>query len=437
MATLRENPFPLPASLGRRNAPTLDLQELAARSATFRTLEATIARPGLERPRAVSSAHGPLRHILFAYPGYAGGEFGYRGVYEDLFSKLPETTRLTVLSHPTVTADLQGALEAASASSRATIVEAPAHLNFLVWAEDPYVAVQDAADDPPTTYLVEPFTFTRVGDAAMADLVADATAVQSTQSPLYFQGGNVLIGDDFVLIGADYPANTLALIDRYRHIDVPAGVDLGEFVRGLYRETLDPDRDVRYVGTKLPVPQYMRRRITVDGQPWTEELYLGTGTAQPIFHIDMFISLAGRDADGRYRLLVGSPPLASEILGAPTPEHAMAAIFDDVAAQLERQGFSVLRNPLPLTWVDDRSTRTRTWYFATANNSLVQIDDAAGDAVWLPSYGHGPWAYLAPIDAEMKRIWEGLGFEVHQLGDFNPFAQNLGSVHCIKKYLER
>ena len=40
---------------------------------------------------------------------------------------------------------------------------------------------------------------------SVVDLVAEASeAVRSTQLPLHFQGGNVLIGDDFVLIGRDY-----------------------------------------------------------------------------------------------------------------------------------------------------------------------------------------------------------------------------------------
>ena len=166
-------------------------------------------------------------------------------------------------------------------------------------------------------------------------------------------------------------------------------------------------------------------------------LYLGTGTAQPIFHIDMFITLAGRGASGRYRLLVGSPSDADRILGRPPQPQGMPELFDDVARTLERQGFEVLRNPLPVTSVDDPDARQRTWYFATSNNALVQIDAEAGDAVWLPTYGHGPWSELDATDAENKRIWEELGFAVQQLADFHPFAQNLGAVHCIKKYLER
>jgi hypothetical protein len=37
----------------------------------------------------------------------------------------------------------------------------------------------------------------------------------------------------------------------------------------------------------------------------------------------------------------------------------------------------------------------------------------------------------------MKTLWESLGFTVHQLGDFNPFAERQGVVHCIKKYIQR
>jgi hypothetical protein len=37
----------------------------------------------------------------------------------------------------------------------------------------------------------------------------------------------------------------------------------------------------------------------------------------------------------------------------------------------------------------------------------------------------------------MEALWEELGFTVHLLGDFNPFAERQGVVHCIKKYVTR
>jgi hypothetical protein len=398
-----------------------------------------VERPAPAKPRIVSSAHGPLRHLLLCYPSYAGGDDVYRDVFVDLFRRLPPSIKLTLLAHPSVVDGLQQAVDAERPGAQTTIVEAPPYLQFTVWAEDPYVVVEDLANDPPRTFLVEPFTFPRVGDGIVADLVAEASEVQSIQSPLYFQGGNVLIGDDFVLIGVDYLVKTLETFARYHPVlGVPGDPEEArQFVADLFRQTFDPERDVFFVGTRLPVPDLQERSVTIEGEQWTEVLYAGTGDHQPIFHIDMFVSLTGRSPSGRYRLLVGSPAEADRILGRPPLEHALSAIFDDVARGLESQGFEVIRNPLPLTYVDDPAARERFWYFATANNCLVQIDDAQGRHVWLPTYGHGPWSELAATDDATRRLWDELGFTVHQLADYNVFAQNLGSVHCIKKYLAR
>jgi hypothetical protein len=83
-------------------------------------------------------------------------------------------------------------------------------------------------------------------------------------------------------------------------------------------------------------------------------------------------------------------------------------------------------------YADDVARRERWWYFATANNALL-----SGATVYLPTYGHGAWPELAATDEANGRIWAGLGYEVVYLADFHPFAENLGAVHCIKKYLAR
>lgn len=427
---LRRSPRPLPASLGRRDLPKFRPE------APVRLRRAL--KPGPQRPRIVSSAHGRLDHMLLCYPGYAAHEYSYRSVYTDLLTRLPAYTRFTVVVHPSVIGELELVLATAGVAQRTTLIEAPEHLNFLVWAEDPYVAVTDTAHEPATTYLLEPYTFTRTGDSLVAELVADTTPVQNFQSPLYFQGGNVLIGDDFVLLGADYPANTFGLIQAHGNISIPARAKPENFVRRLYQRTFDSARRLLYVGTKLPVPEEEARDIVVGGQRWTEILYAGTGTAQPIFHIDMFLTLGGRSPSGKYRVLVGSPALADQILERPPVPQGMAALFDDIARTLARRRFEVIRTPLPITYVDDPVARTRMWYFATSNNCLVEIDDRAGTRrVWLPTYGHGDWSDLDATDQANAALWRALGFEVTLLGNFHPFAQALGAVHCIKKYLER
>jgi hypothetical protein len=439
MDDLRVNTVRTPESLSPRHLPRLDAESVRRAAVTTRALEATVQRPVPKQPRIVSSAHGALGHILLCYPSFAGGDDLFRDVFVDLFRKLPKAVELTIVAHPSVVADLEGILEIERPESEATIVEAPDYLHFTIWAEDPYVVVEDVGSTPRRRFLVEPFAFPRGGDSVVADLVAEATELQSTQSPLFFQGGNVLIGDDFVLIGVDYLFETLDTFLRYRPVlgmpDDPG--DAQQFVVDLFRQAFDPNRELFFAGTRLRVPDEERRAVTIDGEQWTEVLFAGTGHNQPIFHIDMFVSVAGRGPSGRYRLLVGSPALADDLLGRPQLSHALSEIFDDVARQLEAQGFEIVRNPLPLTYVDDPVAKERSWYFATSNNCLVQIDDAEGNHVWLPTYGHGPWGELVATDEANRRIWEEHGFTVHQLADFNVFAQNLGSVHCIKKYLAR
>jgi hypothetical protein len=303
-------------------------------------------------------------------------------------------------------------------------------MNFTVWAEDAYCICKDELDNE--TYFVEPASFNRAEDAYIADRVAPKVNLEATQVQLYFQGGNVLIGDSFWFIGADYPAHSLEL-----GFVVPnPGETTAQAVARVYGSLMDHERKLIVIGSRVPVPAMQRRPILVNGELWHEILYFGNapGTVQPLFHIDMFISLAGKDSSGKYVVLVGSPQMAADLLDEPLAEGAMQDVFDDIAAGLQALGFKVIRNPLPMAYDDDDSERTRYWYFATGNNVLTQDNPKK---VWIPTYGHGYWTKVAVTDAENKRIWDSLGYTVEMLPDFHPFAANLGAAHCIKKYLER
>jgi hypothetical protein len=433
---LRVNEQRPPATLVPRHLPGLTDAALHDRAIAVRTLGTEIERPGPGTPRIVSSAHGRFEHILMAYPSYAGGDDVYHAIFRDLFKKLPAEVELTVVAHPTVVDEVTQLLEQERPTPKSTVVETPRHLYFSVWAEDPYVVVQDIGSPARPTFIVEPFLFERYGDTVIAELVAEATEIQATQAPLIFQGGNILIGPKFVLVGIDYLLKTWKVFASSQPPTQPGTGSPEQQVKSRFREAFDPARELIFVGTRLEVPKGQQRTIQVNGEQWTEFVYVGTGMQQPIFHIDMFISLAGYGSTGKYRLLVGSPSLADELLEREPVPQALAAVFDDVAKNLGSLGFEVHRNPLPLTCVDDPEAKERMWYFATSNNCLVQIADGEAD-VWLPTYGHGPWKDLEVTDNANKRIWEDLGFTVHQLVDFHILAQNLGAVHCIKKYLAR
>jgi hypothetical protein len=396
-------------------------------------LEARAARP--DRPRLIPSADGPITRMLLTIPAYAVEEPIMASAYRSLLQSLPGAVRLAILVQASAEQEVRQWLQASGRLANADIDTFDDSLNISVWAEDGYVVSVDETSG--ITYFIEPYAFPRYADGLVADFVTHFTDLRSTQAPLYFQGGNLLVGDDFFLIGADYPANTLSYV-RNGVLQPPSGTTPQAFVKALYSDYLDKSRRVIYVGSTVPVPVQQRRQTTVGGDSgWTEVICAGnnTGTVQPLFHIDMFLTLVGQSSSGRYRLLVGDPSKADALLGRTTPAHAMQPAFDNIANQLTAAGFEVTRNPLPLIYVDDVPRKERFWYFATANNALVQ--NAPTRHVWLPTYGHGAWQELRATDDANAKVWRQFGFDVHLLSDFHPFAENLGAVHCIKKYLAR
>jgi hypothetical protein len=427
---VRERHYPRIAGLIPRTATDVTDAALRVRAHAFPFTTAALA-PKPERPRLVSSADGPFTQLLFTIPRYAVESAPLAGAYTQLLSVLPPDLAPVVLTHAGVEQTVRGWVAGFPA---AEVIAAPDHLYFSVWAEDGYAVCRD--DVTGGTFFVEPFSFPRYADGLIADFVANATGLSNSQAPLYFQGGNILIGGDFFMIGADYPARSLEYVGSVLSPD--PGETRPQLIRRLYGEYLDATRTLHYVGSTIPVPNETQRAITVNGQPWTEVLYFGNreGTVQPLFHIDMFLTLAGRGGSGKDRVLVGDPRMAADILGEPVQGHAMPEVFDNIARGLSRQGFEVIRNPLPLVYLDDVERRERVWYFATSNNALVAAV-AGGGTVWLPTYGHGAWSELSATDEQNTRLWQGLGFTVRHLADFHPFAENLGAVHCIKKYLKR
>lgn len=432
---LRPRQYPPTPGLVRRTHADVSRDEMRARGYRTALTEALLgARP--VQPRLVGSAEGAFRQILLTIPDYAVASPPLAAVYRELLRQLPVGTGIVVLTHESVVSDVHVWLyEAGHADT--LVVEAPDHLVFSVWAEDGYTIVTDEAGGGERAYFVEPYSFPRYGDGLIAEFVSNATDLGKAQAPLYFQGGNVLIGDDFFFIGADYPAESLDYVGQV--VAPRPGESPTQLVRRLYTEYLDTGRRLIYVGSTVPVPAQQERPVSIGGEDWTEIVFAGNGagTAQPIFHIDMFLTLAGRAPDGRYRVLVGDPAMAAALTGDPVSPYAMREVFDSVATGLGRLGFDVIRNPLPLAYVDDPDSRVRFWYFATANNALVEIRSEDDRHVFLPTYGHGAWDVLEPVDDRNEEIWRELGFTTHLLGDCHPFAENLGSVHCIKKYLAR
>jgi hypothetical protein len=458
---------PLHRRTERDRRPTVEHARRARAGALLRGKAIT---PGLQTPSLVSSYQGQIATILFAFPNFGVMEPSRAAAYRSVVRALRVGTKFIVVHHKSGLKRIRPWFEAAGhASSHVTYVPLPDYVSFTDWAEDGYVALTDRADG--SVYLMEPWEFPRAGDALIADTVQEFADIAAAQAPLIFQGGNCLIGDDFWLLGKDYFADSLDLISRDDGpVDKPERQTPDAFLRSLFKDYVDAERRLIVLGTakEIPLKPYYGTR---EGRKYFLDIASGgAGVYQPIFHIDMFVTLIGRAAGGQFEVLVGSPRLADERLGTVSP-FSLDDVYDAIAADLTRQGFSVSRNPLvhrptiaqtltlgrlreiasgaedvPLLDAlkelqeagarDSTKVDVRDWHHITWNNCLVENAGTLRH-VYLPTFGHRPNGDLRLLDADVRKLWSARRFEVHPLADFNEFARRQGVVHCIKKYIRR
>jgi hypothetical protein len=392
-------------------------------------------RPG--KPKLVGSADGKLTKIMFCIPGKIIEKSGEPiwNIFTNIFKNLPEHTKIYLVIQSQAMAFIENWVEENMSETRFEFIETPQHIDITVWAEDPYTI----ADDLTTRkkYFIEPHSFPRWGDGFIGYFASRKLNWNRIKTPFYFEGGNMLVGDDFFLIGADYPLESIGHTSKM--LNIKEGEPETDFLTRIYNEYLDCTRKLIYVGSTLPVPSNDTKKTEINGEEWEEIFFQNNegGTVQPLFHIDMFITLAGRASNGKYRILVGDPRLAAEILDLDILKYGIPELFDDVAQGLINNGFEVIRLPLPVIYLDEPEKKKRFWYFTTYNNCLVEIIDENNKTIWLPTYGYGEWKILKKTDEKAREIFEKIGFKVIMLTDYHPLAEGSGSLHCIKKYLER
>jgi hypothetical protein len=328
-----------------------------------------------------------------------------------LLGQLEHDVCVVLLVHESAGDDAQALLRATGHAGRARTIVVDDALPLHIWARDMLVAGRGS--NGPCLY---PAARLDAGLAPLLAEAADAADLPLKLAPDVPDGGNVIIGNDgTVFVGSD------------------------DWNGGAVARLFPPDARLIEVGTRFDVPAEETLPAKIGGAGGHHLLHRNNrpGTRQPLFHIDLFLTPAGRDDAGHERVLVGDPGLAAQILDHRPLAHAMQPIFDDIAHSLGEAGFNVIRNPLPLVYCDRIEDRERDWYFASANNAVVQGGGGADAIVWLPAYGNGNWPALAATDAANADIWRGLGFEVRMVEGCGPLAENHGGLRCLTNVLRR
>lgn len=419
------------------------------------------------------SVSGDIEIMLFALPALCKGfeRTNYLGVLQEVIKTMPGVEIIVVMEMDRDTADIEEwegqvekevqLLEAAKPQGKnttLTIIQKDIKgfdSSFSIWTQD---AVIPAKSEDGTKYLLTPLKpkrTERCNDGSIAKSVAGGKSGYHLRTfDFQLEGGNILVADDFILIGKD----------EVRHNG--EGTSAEEFLAS-FKRNIGDERPVFFVETpfvpyekppKMKQAEELERSVgeVLKVKDYYSKIYNWRGEEQPIFHIDVFMTLLGYNENGDYELLVGEP-ISGFDLQAPDIDEEIRTVFDyqlnDAKQRIDEcienlqttfkkrlnKTLKIHRNPLPLTFY--REGLKYYWYWATYNNCLIQ--NGTKKTVWIPTYGHDHdfnthWNYLEKYDIENQEIFNNLGFEAHLLDtDFNFFARRSGSLHCLSQTIKR
>ncbi|BDS09809.1 hypothetical protein [Aureispira anguillae] len=426
------------------------------------------------KPQIISSAHGKIKTLLLVFPKDGKTKnYNYWEIFKELVQKMDTVEKIIVIYHENEFNQDGIVPRIPYNNNRIYPVEItkPSH-EISHWIQDLfYPVIYTKPNHPPITCLVSSSTYLYSSTVALNSILKKYFGSNSPSedhlilrdSPLPFQGGNMLVGSGFILMGAD-----------------------SQYQNGL-------DYTTSYETWFGITPIFLKSRIPIDNLP--KEFIFNNVTnkippnskqsMQPLFHIDMFISLAGFNKKGEYILVVGEPTLGVDLpMDINNSEikrfyHWFSQISSSINSIIDQLlntpniKFKIVRNPLVLIYEDNKN-RERNWMWATYNNCLVEIIEnkykqTTSKKVWLPSYGgsnadyseytmpyserstfakqmdiptsdvgYGDWSNLSKYDHQNQKIWTDLGFEVCLLqNNYIPLIHGRGSLNCITNCIKR
>jgi len=372
-----------------------------------------------------STARGDLAQVVIVLPSHffvAWNDEAQRvallSSYAKLLATLPESCEVVAVLDASNPARLILAQQFLTTHrpSGAKLMPLPLALGPTQWVRDPFCTVLLSG----TPQLVEPAEFIkeRPTDWGLADLLGPALGLVVEQGDNIFAGGNVLAGKDHVFVGADSADRIVRMMGESEE---------GAVTRAFTELEKNGSRTPIVVGTKTQVPNETKPPILQSDR--TKHIYhVGNESSrQPIFHIDMFMTLAVRSDDTDV-VVLGRPALAREHMPDAWPIDAeLDKELQEIATTLRAQGIDVLEIPMPIFGVREAKMLI-AFYYAPYSNALVETGSSR--RVWLPQFS-STWAAVQTIDDIVAATWrDELGYEVIPIPGCTTFASSPGGLHC-------
>ncbi len=403
---------------------------------------------------ALSDVYGKIEQILLSYPDVADNAKQIHDRYAGLLRALPRETKFVILAqfNPKLpenrsiprfarkvkdqVAALLRDVEIESSYLEDVIIEplfdyrefhegmrisgkySPRHYYPSEWVQDPFVVLKSHEN---TYALLEPIQFKRsniskLGDQLIADYVAAQLDFFVKPFPFQLEGGNLLVGDRFALLGSDILyknwllfRESMGFADITNHFKWSFGIE-----------------NIIWLGAE---------------SGWAQD-YSGLENdvelLQLLPHLDMFVTLGGKTASGDDLVFVAELTDDSCFAVDDNTRNRYNNYFDQVAYSLrayrnDHVRFKVERLPIILYNIGDM-------VFMPYNNCLVeQYDDVKNAYIpcFTPQSGSFRSRFQLVEDAAVK-IFEEQQFNVKVVaGNYNTKSRLNGSLHCMAKALKR
>lgn len=433
----------------------------------YNSPQPSIPKPPGVNPQIVSSVYGRLKTIILFFPSNGGYSiYPYFEFVKEFIGQLNGNGRRFLFVYES------NALSEEACQDLKKLAHQKGNAFYLVpilyqssdlapWAQDCFLSISYEVNGQRQTYLVEPSNESSNRNVAQ-ELVRNLEQstvpnlnIKHSDSLVPFVGGNVLIGENFILIGLNRTDKEI--------IEAQGANWLGKNI--ILLESKSTHLHLFWPECRQTSDGYCNR-------------YEASAAKQALFHLDLFITLAGKNATGQEVLVIGQP-----VIGFPLNDKMpkdVKELVKDVIMQTTKAieetilslrqelyalgtPFIIVRNPLPLTYYDElkNGQATRYWCWASYNNCLVEhyynkntLSNPIIKNIIMPSYGissnyshkactqtgkpYGSWTDLHQYDLHNQWIWEDLGFSVTLMRqDYNPFIRRQGSLNCLTNCIER
>ena len=420
--------------------------------------------PG-DNPNIISSIVGRIETLLVTYPIDSTKTCPYDH-YLELFDMMDDGERVYCLVTFETEGNSLGVLNNFLAKLRSTYgadrifpIQMDTNHKLDFWARDSFITVTYDTELGPTTYLVEPHKDSKT--PMLPNILGFAMARSNNpliaiNAPFYFEGGNILVGKDFILIGA----NTIYWNDKYWVNQTALTQRLKEWF-GNKELVFISSKRIEHSTENNPNIDFNQTILNIKNQ------YRTYDSDQAINHIDIFITLGGKDQEtGKDILVIGEPCKSFDYPSDLNME--LQKYIDQIIAKTTTSieniilnlkeaaiDFIIKRIPLPLVYHDHLDERN--WLWASYNNAILEssADGNHSKKIWLPSYGQqsdysscsragiacGNWTQtMKPFDESVSNFWKFvMKFDKVTLlkKDYHPFIDSSGSLHCITNHLKR